>query len=213
MASLREGGKIRRIRHELVLCRHAGSFFLKIGAAIFCFGHIIHMTLNAVKHIYSMKVLFHKYRSFLSLLQSADQYVEEVCGQIPSLAYDLVHATFSLLQLYFIFKYGNVIVNKNKPLARFVFAHCMSSCLSFWVYTLYNETLDAIVKKYFPKEIASEDCYSSGYDDGDTDGDHDHDDRQKRFLGNVSTNIIYIWTSCVNNDTSMGNNMRCVVST
>ena len=36
--------------------RHAGSFFLKIGAAIFCFGHIIHMTLNGVKHIYSMQV-------------------------------------------------------------------------------------------------------------------------------------------------------------
>ena len=132
--------------------------------------------------------------------------MEEHCGQIPSLAYDLVHAIFSLLQLYFIFKYGNVIVNKNKPLARFVFAHCMSSCLSFWVYTLYNETLDAIVKKYFPKEISSEDCYSSGYDG--------NDDRLERFLGNVSTNIIYIWTSCVQNDTtSIGNNMRCVVST
>ena len=36
--------------------RHAGSFFLKIGAAVFCFGHIIHMTLNGVKHIYSMQV-------------------------------------------------------------------------------------------------------------------------------------------------------------
>ena len=136
--------------------------------------------------------------------------MEEFCGQIPSLAYDLVHAIFSLLQLYFIFKYGNVIVNKNKPLARFVFAHCMSSCLSFWVYTLYNETLDAIVKKYFPKEVSSEDCYDGGYDDGDSDGD---DDRLRRFMGNVTTNAIYIWTSCVRNDTSMGNNMRCVVRT
>ena len=60
MASLQEGGKIRRRRHVSILCRHAGSFFLKIGAAIFCFGHIIHMTLNAVKHIYSMQVLFQK---------------------------------------------------------------------------------------------------------------------------------------------------------
>ena len=92
----------------------------------------------------------------------------------------------------------------------------MSSCLSFWVYTLYNETLDAIVKKYFPKELSSEDCYSSGYDDGyddgDTDGDGD-DDRLKRFMGNITTNAIYIWTSCVQNDTSIGNNMRCVVNT
>ena len=29
--------------------RHAGSFFLKIGAALFCFGHLIHMGLNFVK--------------------------------------------------------------------------------------------------------------------------------------------------------------------
>ena len=128
--------------------------------------------------------------------------MEEFCGQIESLSYDFVHALFSLLQLYFIFKYGNVIVNKNRWLARFTFAHCMSSCVSFWVYTLYNETLDAIIKKYFPKEISQEDCYSSGYDD---DGDSDGDD--------VTTNAIYIWTSCVKNDTGIGNNMRCVVIT
>ena len=127
--------------------------------------------------------------------------MEEFCGQIESLAYDFVHALFSLLQLYFIFKYGNVIVNKNRWLARFTFAHCMSSCVSFWVYTLYNETLDAIIKKYFPKEISQEDCYNSGYDDGDSDGD------------DVTTNAIYIWTSCVKNDTGIGNNMRCVVIT
>ena len=86
----------------------------------------------------------------------------------------------------------------------------MSSCLSFWVYTLYNETLDAIVKKYFPKEVSSEDCYDGGYDDGDSDGD---DGRFRRFMGNITTNAIYIWTSCVRNDTSIGNNMRCVVRT
>ena len=57
MASLQEGGDIRSRSHESILCRHAGSFFLKIGAAFFCFGHIIHMTLNFVKHIYSMQVV------------------------------------------------------------------------------------------------------------------------------------------------------------
>ena len=31
--------------------RHAGSFFLKIGAGLFCFGHLIHMGLNFVKRI------------------------------------------------------------------------------------------------------------------------------------------------------------------
>ena len=131
--------------------RHAGSFFLKIGAAIFCFGHIIHMTLNGVKHIYSMQVASKENLLTWSLFQSSDEHVEELCGQVLSLVYDFVHATFSLLQLYFIFKYGNVIVNKRRWLARITFAHCISSCISFWVYTLYSGTLNEIIKKYFPK--------------------------------------------------------------
>ena len=169
------------------------------------------MLLNFLKHIYSMQVaLQEKFFFNLCLVQSKDEHVEEFCGQIPSLAYDIVHAAFSLLQLYFIFKYGNVIVNKNRWLARFTFAHCLSSCLSFWVYTLYNETLDAIVKKFFPKEISGEDCYDDGYDSGDS--DHEGDDNILKYLGNVTTNAIYIWTQCEPNDTSIGNNMRCVVS-
>jgi len=32
-------------------------------------------------------------------------------------------------------------------------------------------------------------------------------------MGNITTNAIYIWTSCVRNDTSIGNNMRCVIET
>ena len=177
--------------------RHAGSFFLKIGAAIFCFGHIIHMTLNGVKHIYSMQVASKENLLTWSLLQSSDEHVEEMCGQVLSLVYDFVHATFSLLQLYFIFKYGNVIVNKRRWLARITFAHCISSCISFWVYTLYSGTLDEIVKKYFPKNIYKEECY--------------YDSSQNV---NASINATYMWTSCVKEDfTSIGNNIRCVVNT
>ena len=120
-----------------------------------------------------------------------------MCGQVLSLVYDFVHATFSLLQLYFIFKYGNVIVNKRRWLARITFAHCISSCISFWVYTLYSGTLDEIVKKYFPKNIYKEECY--------------YDSSQNV---NASINATYMWTSCVKEDfTSIGNNIRCVVNT
>ena len=44
--------------------RHAGSFFLKIGAAFFCLFHIIHMGLVLVKHIYSIQVRY-DYFNFL----------------------------------------------------------------------------------------------------------------------------------------------------
>ena len=119
--------------------RHAGSFFLKIGASVFCFGHLIHMGFNIVKHVYSM--------------ENANEEVVRFCGQKEGLAYDIIYPIFSFVQLYFLFKYGNVIVNKNKWLARFAFAHCMSSSLSFWINTVISETLDAIVKKYFVQHL------------------------------------------------------------
>ena len=108
--------------------RHAGSFFLKIGASVFCFGHLIHMGLNFVKHIYAMT--------------DDGETLEKYCGQKEGLAYDIIYPTFSIIQLYFVFKFGNVIVNKNKWLARLTFSHCMSSSFSFWIHTLFNETLD-----------------------------------------------------------------------
>ena len=97
--------------------RHAGSFFLKIGAAIFCFGHLIHMGLKIANHVYAMT--------------DGDALVEKYCGQKEGLAYDVIYPVFSFIQLYFIFKYGNVIVNRNQWLGRFTFMHCISSSLSF----------------------------------------------------------------------------------
>ena len=78
-----------------------------------------------------------------------DAMIEKYCGQKEGLAYDIIYPVFSLLQLYFIFKFGNVIVMKTKWLARLTFMHCMSSSFSFWMNALVNETLDAIVKKYY----------------------------------------------------------------
>ena len=31
--------------------RHSGSYFLKIGAAIFCMGHVIHLFLQIAKYV------------------------------------------------------------------------------------------------------------------------------------------------------------------
>ena len=127
--------------------RHAGSFFLKIGAAIFCFGHLIYMGLKIANHVYAMT--------------DGDALVEKYCGQKEGLAYDVIYPVFSFIQLYFIFKYGNVIVNRNQWLGRFTFMHCISSLLSFWLNTLIDETLDALVKKYFFHKES--DCHESDH--------------------------------------------------
>ena len=70
--------------------RHAGSFFLKIGAALFCFGHMIHMGLLIVKEI----------------IISEEDTLQSYCGTNASLAYDVIYPCFSLVQLFFVFKYG-----------------------------------------------------------------------------------------------------------
>ena len=115
--------------------RHAGSFFLKIGAAMFCFGHLIHMGLNFVKRLYMRDI--------------DSEIIRGYCVSNEKLAHDMIYALFALVQLFFVFKYGNVIVNKNKWLARFAFMHCASSSLSFWINSVIQETLDTLVKKYF----------------------------------------------------------------
>ena len=169
--------------------RHAGSYFLKIGAAVFCFGHLIHMGLNVVKHIYSMI--------------DEDEMIENYCGKKEGLAYDIIYPLYSLIQLFFIFKFGNVIVNKNKWLARLTFMHCLSSSFSFWMYTLINETLDAIVKKYFGKK--SSDC-------------SDHlDDTSSAFLSKTSEIKEYKIPESIpcnrNISGSMKNNLMCSIET
>ena len=115
--------------------RHSGSFFLKIGAAFFCFGHLIHMGLNFVKRLYMKEI--------------ENEIIRDYCVTNEKLAHDVIYSLFALVQLFFLFKYGNVIVNKNKALARFSFMHCASSSLSFWINTVLQETLDTLVKKYF----------------------------------------------------------------
>ena len=184
--------------------RHSGSFFLKIGAALFCFGHLIHMGLNFVKHIYAMT--------------GDDVMVEKYCGQREGLAYDIIYPIFSLIQLYFIFKYGNVVVNKNKWLARFTFMHCLSSSLAFWMNTLIDETLDAIVKKYFVKKVSN--CYESDYNFtstppmtslGSTLATTTED--EDLFKQPISSFASYELAPCNKTQTDMANNVICVIET
>ena len=122
--------------------RESGSFFLKIGAAIFCFGHL-------------SNVLLHLVRQFNAYLNPVTDMERDICvgGDIRGpivLVHDFVYFAFSILELFTIFAFGNVVVNKNKILARFGFMHCISASLCFWIYTIKNETLDSYVEKHYP---------------------------------------------------------------
>ena len=169
--------------------RHSGSFYLKIGAGVFCIGHVIHMGLNFVKEIiYST---------------SDDDDINALCGNAINATVDILTPLYSIIQCFVIFKYGNVIVNKNKWLARFAFMHCISSSVCLWINTIINETLDTlVVKKYY-----KQDC------NGSYDGHHSIDD----FLSVYSkgkgdgdtSNVIRL--ECLNKDLSISEHFECVL--
>ncbi|VEN63546.1 unnamed protein product [Callosobruchus maculatus] len=98
----------------------------------FCFGHLIHSGL-----LLGYQIVF---------LTSSDHKFYE-CASVPILALDLIYPMYSFLLLFFIFKYSNVIVNKNVVLARFGVMHCLSSSICFWAWTIFRETLEAIANK------------------------------------------------------------------
>ena len=150
--------------------RHSGSFFLKIGAGFFCAGHLIHMGINVTKEI-----VFASYSKGI---------LHDFCSKPENMMVDILIPLFSLLQCYVIFKFGNVIVNKNKPLARFAFMHCIASCLCIWMYTITNETVDALVEKFH----AVNTCDGYGYDDDGHDDDDD-DDRRGRVFASEDASV------------------------
>ena len=53
-----------------------------------------------------------------------------------------VQVIYAGLQLYMIFKYSNVIVNRYKRFAKVGFMHCIASDLCIWISTIIYETMD-----------------------------------------------------------------------
>ena len=58
---------------------------------------------------------------------------------------DILQSLFVILQLFMIFKYSNVIVNRSKRLAKVAFMHCIVSSLCFWLNGIINETRQSLV--------------------------------------------------------------------
>ncbi|XP_030750787.1 proton channel OtopLc-like isoform X3 [Sitophilus oryzae] len=109
--------------------RHSSNFYLKVGATGFCFGHLIH------------SILILTYRGII--LNSKDD-VRSECVNIATYIIEVMYPIYSILLLFFIFKYSNVIVNKNITVHRFGFMHCLAASLCFWIWTIFRETAEYI---------------------------------------------------------------------
>nr|XP_049697006.1 proton channel OtopLc [Helicoverpa armigera] len=125
--------------------RHSGSFYLKMGAAGFALGHLVH--------------------SLLLLAVQIGQLVDEnldndECVNILQVVLDVMLPAYCFLQLYFIFKYSNVIVLRAQGLAHFAFMHLIGSSLCFWISAIVRETLLGLTlyanSRYGSADYASE---------------------------------------------------------
>ncbi|XP_072941899.1 proton channel OtopLc-like [Epargyreus clarus] len=109
--------------------RHSGSFYLKLGAGGFAVGHLIH--------------------SILLITVQLNYYFDEnidndECIVVSQVVYDFMNPIYCFIQLYFIFKYSNVIILRAKALAYFGFMHMIGSSLCFWISTIVRETILAL---------------------------------------------------------------------
>lgn len=111
--------------------RHGEFFYLKLGAAWFCFGLLTH--------------------SALTLTYDVIYFAEDSeCNNLLQLAVDIMFPLYSLFVLFFIFKYSNIIINTYRGFARFMLMHAIGTSLAFWIYTIVRETQDAInMKNYY----------------------------------------------------------------
>ncbi|XP_050300202.1 proton channel OtopLc-like isoform X2 [Anthonomus grandis grandis] len=112
--------------------RHSSNFYLKIGAAGFCLGHLIH--------------------SFLILTYRGVVLNENTgeCLNVLTFVIEIAYPIYSIILLFFIFKYSNVIINKNRDFHRFGFMHCLASSLCFWLWTIFRETAEYIQNSRYP---------------------------------------------------------------
>lgn len=105
--------------------RHSGSFYLKCGMAAFCFGHLVHEGLQLGQQI----------PHFLST-----PHQKLNCGQITAIILHVVRPIYSFYQLFMLFKYSNIVINRYKAQARFGLMHIIATCLCFWFNTIVEDT-------------------------------------------------------------------------
>ncbi|XP_071036046.1 proton channel OtopLc isoform X2 [Parasteatoda tepidariorum] len=113
--------------YQFLRGRHSGSFYLKAGLAVFCFGHLINEGLMLGQE-------------FINFVQ--EYRVDLGCGDTYSMIHHIIRPAYSFYQLFIVFKYSNIIINRHKVLACFALMHIMASCLCFWFGTILEEALE-----------------------------------------------------------------------
>ncbi|KAM7290751.1 proton channel OtopLc-like isoform X2 [Ixodes scapularis] len=125
--------------------RQSGSFYLKIGMTVFCCGHLIREGLLLGKEIIGWK-------------QGG-----ETCSDLTLMAVHVVRPVFSFYQLYFLFKYSNIVISKWIGLAKFGIMHCIATSLCFWFRTIVDDAYGDVVKGIRERAQASGDQTLLGY--------------------------------------------------
>ena len=105
------------------------NFYLKCGMAAFCFGHVIHEGLRFGQQLY--------------LFGSGNLH----CRDSAALVAHLVTPLYSFYQLFMMFKYSNLVINRHKVLARFGLMHIIGTSITFWFRTILEEAFEDFVHK------------------------------------------------------------------
>ncbi|XP_029831143.3 proton channel OtopLc [Ixodes scapularis] len=108
--------------------RHSGSFYLKVGMTVFCCGHLIHEGLLLGKEVIGW------------------MHGGEICADISLLVVHVVRPIFSFYQLYFLFKYSNIVINRWVVMAKFGIMHCFATTLSYWFRTIVDDAYGDVIK-------------------------------------------------------------------
>ncbi|XP_076352436.1 proton channel OtopLc-like isoform X2 [Tachypleus tridentatus] len=103
--------------------RHCGSFYLKIGMAAFCFGHLIYEGLQLGQQV-------------IYLTHHGTD-----CVDVAAIVLHITIPIYSFYQLFFCFKYANVIINRVKPFSRFGVMHLLGTSLYFWLSTIFEDII------------------------------------------------------------------------
>ncbi|XP_068210723.1 proton channel OtopLc-like [Palaemon carinicauda] len=130
---------------------HGGSLYLKIGATVFCMGHLIFSGLELAS-----KLVFYF------------NHDEEFhgCTSLVDIIMSVMLLIYIFYQLFFAFKFSNLIINKRMILSKFGIMHCTGSSICYWIYMIVQETLASLLKKSKSGDYTTEPNTIS-YDDED----------------------------------------------
>ncbi|XP_064123051.1 proton channel OtopLc-like [Macrobrachium nipponense] len=119
---------------------HGGSLYLKIGATVFCMGHLIFSGLELAS-----KLAFY--------LNHDEDY--QLCTSLTDIVMSVMLLIYTFYQLFFAFKFSNLIINKRMILSKFGIMHCTGSGICYWIYMIVQETLASLWKKTQASESSS----------------------------------------------------------